>query len=226
MLVKQYMTRHPILIEPHRRIVDAQRIMAENRVRHVPVVSDGKRLLGLLTRQRLQIAPERLSSLDVWEITRMLTDLTVAEVMAKGADLKTIAPEATLEDAAALMIKHKIGGLPVVEEGDIVVGIITDTDLLLEFQQLLGAYDPGWRLTVRVPPRRGEFGKLYSAIIDKGWGVMAMGSNRSPKKEEYWDMMIKVRGPAQAEDLKALINGLEGQEILDLRETTEHTTSF
>jgi acetoin utilization protein AcuB len=76
MLVKQYMTRHPIMIEPHRRIVDAQRIMVENRVRHIPVVSDGKRLLGLLTRQRLQIAPDRLSSLDVWEITRMLTDLT------------------------------------------------------------------------------------------------------------------------------------------------------
>jgi acetoin utilization protein AcuB len=217
------MTRHPILIEPHRRIVDAQRIMVENHVRHVPVVGDGKRLLGLLTRQRLQIAPDRLSSLDVWEITSKLTDLTVDEVMAKGADLKTISPEATLEEAAALMIRHKIGGLPVVGEGNIVVGMITDTDLLIEFQQLLGAYDPGWRLTVRVPARRGEFGKLYSAIIDKGWGVMAMGSNRSPKEEEHWDMMIKVRGPAQAEDLEALIDELEGQKILDLRETVEHT---
>jgi hypothetical protein len=74
-----------------------------------------------------------------------------------------------------------------------------------------------------VPARRGEFGKLYSAIIDKGWGVMAMGSNRSPKEEEHWDMMIKVRGPAQAEDLEALIDELEGQKILDLRETVEHT---
>ena len=226
MLVKQYMTRHPILIEPHRRIVDAQRIMAENRVRHVPVVGDGKRLLGLLTRQRLQISPDRLSSLDVWEITRMLTDLTVDQIMAKGTELKTIGPEATLEEAAALMIKHKIGGLPVVEEGNIVIGIITETDLLLIFQQLLGAYDPGWRLTVRVPARRGEFGKLYSAIIDKGWGVMAMGSSRSPKEEEHWDMMIKVRGPIKAEDLQLLVSGLEGQKILDLRETIEHATSF
>lgn len=222
MLVKQYMTRHPIMIEPHRRIVDAQRIMVENRVRHIPVVGDGKRLLGLLTRQRLQIAPDRLSSLDVWEITRMLADLTVEEVMAKGTDLKTISPEATLENAAALMIEHKIGGLPVVEEGNIVVGLITETDLLIEFQQLLGAYDPGWRLTVRVPPRRGEFGKIYCAIIEKGWGVMAMGSTRSPKKEEHWDIMIKVRGPAQGEELEALIDGLEGQEILDLRETADY----
>jgi acetoin utilization protein AcuB len=226
MLVKQYMTRHPILIEPHRRVVDAQRIMAENRVRHLPVVTDGKRLLGLLTRQRLQIAPERLSSLDVWEITRLLTDLTVDQVMAKGTELKAISPEAPLEEAAAWMMKYKIGGLPVVEEGDIVVGLITDTNILYIFQQLLGAYDPGWRLTVRVPARRGEFGKLYSAIIDKGWGVMAMGSSRSPKEEEHWDMMIKVRGPIKAEDLQLLVNGLEGQKILDLRETIEHATSF
>jgi hypothetical protein len=51
---------------------------------------------------------------------------------------------------------------------------------------------------------------------------MAMGSTRSPRKEEHWDIMIKVRGPAQGEELKDLINDLEGQEILDLRETADY----
>ena len=223
MLVKHYMTRHPIMIGSHRRVVDAQRLMVENHIRHLPVVGDGKRLLGLVTRQRLKISPEKLSNLGVWEITNFLSDLTVDKVMVKGSNLVAIDAQSTLEEAAALMTKRKISGLPVVEDRDIVAGILTETDLLQQFQQLLGANDPGMRLTVRVPTRRGEFGRLYSSIIDKGWVVMAMGSIRSPKIEHHWDIMIKVLG-ASREELEALVAGLGGEEILDLRETTVYTT--
>ena len=146
MLVKDYMTRHPIMVEPSRRVVEAQRLMVENNIRHLPVVADGKRLLGLVTRQRLAIPPEQLGSMDVWELTRYLHDLTVGKVMISGADLHTIGPDATIEDAADLMIRQqdqrRAGG----REDDIVVGIITETDLLIELRNLLGAIDPagGW----------------------------------------------------------------------------------
>lgn len=53
MLVKNCMTRHPIMIAPEKLASEAQKIMAENNVRHLPVVGDGKRLLGLITRERL-----------------------------------------------------------------------------------------------------------------------------------------------------------------------------
>ncbi len=133
MLVKDYMTRHPIMIESSVKVTEAQKIMMENRIRHLPVVGDGKRLLGLVTRQRLSIPPERLSSLDVWEITRYLSDLTVNQVMVTGADLQTIAAHATLEEAADLLIRHKIGGLPVVEDGRL-VGLVTRADVLRYLQ--------------------------------------------------------------------------------------------
>ncbi len=113
MLVKNFMTKHPIMIEPHKRIFEAQKIMVENKIRHLPVVGDGKRLLGLLTRQRLQISPEKLGSLEVWEITRYLAGLTVDKVMVKGNDLQVIGPETTLEEAADLMSRYKIGSLVV-----------------------------------------------------------------------------------------------------------------
>ncbi|HXV41598.1 MAG TPA: CBS domain-containing protein, partial [Anaerolineae bacterium] len=126
MLVKDYMTRHPIMIGPDMPVTEAQKLMAEYKIRHLPVVGDGKRLLGLVTRQRLSIPPERLGSLDVWEITRFLSDLTVNKVMVKGQEVRTITPEATIEEAADLMIRHKIGSLLVVEDRDVVVGIITE----------------------------------------------------------------------------------------------------
>lgn len=215
MLVKDYMTRHPIMIEPSVKVTEAQKIMMENKIRHLPVVGDGKRLLGLVTRQRLSIPPERLSSLDVWEITRYLADLTVNQVMVSGADLQTIAADATLEEAADLLIRHKIGGLPVVEDG-IVVGIITETDLLIEFQNLLGANDAGWRVIMRVPDRLGEFRKLTRPISDKGWGIMAMGSVRSPRRPGYWDIIIKVRH-CDKEELLSVLRALDGQEVVDIR---------
>ena len=60
MLVKDYMTRHPSMAEPNMSVVEAQRYMWENGIRHLPVVGDGKRLLGLVTRQTLLVDPGRL----------------------------------------------------------------------------------------------------------------------------------------------------------------------
>jgi acetoin utilization protein AcuB len=217
MLVKDYMTRHPIMIEPKMRVADAQKLMTDNNIRHLPVVGDGKRLIGLVTRQRLSIPPEKLGSLDVWEITRYLSNLMVSDVMVKGPDLHTIDPEATLEEAADLMIRNKISGLPVIE-AEIVAGIITETDLLIELQNLLGAIDPGWRVVVRVPDRNGEFRKLVRAISDKGWGLMAMGSVRTPKQPDCWDIILKVRYCTR-DELIAVLEKIEDQKIVDIRET-------
>ena len=222
MLVRDYMTRHPIMVGPEVGVAEAQRLMMENHIRQLPVVSDGKRLLGLVTRQRLSVSPEQLASLDVWEITRYLSSLTVGKVMISGSDLQTIGPDATLEEAAELLIKHKVGGLPVVESGHVVVGIITETDLLIELQHLLGGRDAGWRVTIRVPDRQGEFRKITRVINDKNWGLMAMGAVRSPRRPGFWDVIVKVRHCSRDELVPALA-AIEDQEIVDVRETQGQT---
>jgi acetoin utilization protein AcuB len=222
MLVKNYMTRHPIMIEPHKRVVEAQKIMVENGIHHLPVVGDGKKLLGMIIPQNLQISPERLGSLEVWEITRYLADLTVEKVMTKGKDLHTIDAESTLEDAANLMIKHNLDGLVVMED-EVVGGVITQTDLLIELQELLGATEPGWRITMRVPDRRGEFSRLTRAISEEGWGIMSLGSVRTPKDSTHWDIVLKVRN-CDKDELMAILNGIQDQQIIDVRETDVYPT--
>ncbi len=218
MLVRDYMTRHPIMVEPDKRVLEVQRLMVENKIRHVPVVGDGKLLLGLVTHERLAIRPERLASLDVWEITRYLSEMTAEKVMISGDDLKSVASDATLEDAADILIHHKVGGLPVIEDG-VVVGVLTETDLLVELRNMLGANEPGCRLTVRVPDQPGEFSRLNKAISEKGWGVMAAGSAPSPRVEGHWDIVMKVRN-CTFDQLKELVDGLPEQQIVDLRETS------
>jgi acetoin utilization protein AcuB len=215
MLVKDCMTRHPIMISPETPAVKAQTLMIENKVRHLPVVGDGKRIIGLITRETLMVPPSDLGSLNVWEISRLLSDIKAEDVMVKENALITIDPEATLESAAELMIKEKVSCLPVIEE-DVVVGIITEVDMLAKLSELLGGGVEGVRATIRVPNKVGEFAKIFSVVSDKGWGIYACGGAAAPKLPDNWDIVIKVRGTSKDELLKAL-QGIEGQEVLDIR---------
>ena len=216
MLVKDYMTRHPLMAEPTMSIVEAQRYMGENNIRHLPVVGDGKSLLGLVTRQSLLIDPGRLGSLDVWEITRYLSGLTVKDVMVKAKDVITVEQNTTIEEAARIMVEKKVGCLPVMEEG-VLVGIITETDLLAQLTKLLGQAVSGVRVTVRMPDKEGEFAKVTAALASQGWGIYAAGGTPAPKHPGYWDCVFKVRRVPK-DDLVAVLEKIEGQEIVDVRE--------
>lgn len=217
MLVKDYMTRHPIMISPDALASKAQHVMIENKIRHLPVVSDGKRLVGLVTRHRLSVPPSDLPSLNVWEISRILSKLKVKDVMVKLGDLVTIKQESVVEEAAAIMAQNKIGCLPVVDEGGIVIGIISEIDLLAELSSLLGGGVQGVRVTIRVPDQVGEFAKVTTAIASQGWGIYSSGGVPSPKTPGYWDMIVKVRNVTVA-DLTEVLSKIDGQEIRDIRE--------
>ena len=216
MLVKDYMTRHPLMAEPTMSIVEAQRYMGENNIRHLPVVGDGKRLLGLVTRQTLLIDPGRLGSLDIWEIARYLSGLTVKDVMTKAKDVIVVEPNITIEEAARIMVENKIGCLPVVEE-DIVVGIITEIDLLAHLMEMMATRVPGVRVTVRMPNVEGELVKLVGAISAQGWGILACGGAPAPKEPGKWDAVVKIRYVPREEVVVAL-ERIESQEIVDVRE--------
>jgi acetoin utilization protein AcuB len=218
MFIKDYMTRHPVMIEAKASIVEAQGIMAETRVRHLPVVEAGKRLVGLVTQESLRVPPTQLTSLNVWEITRFLSNLAVKDVMIKGKAVITVGPEATIEEGARIMVEHKIGCLPVLEEG-IVVGIITDVDLLTHLMEMMGAQGGGVRATVRmVQNKPGELARLVSAIAAQGWGIAALGGAAAPHDPaHYWDAVIRIQGIPQ-EKVAAVLGAIPDQELIDIRE--------
>lgn len=214
MLVKDYMTKHPLMVEPTMSIVEAQRLMGENNIRHLPVTGKGKRLLGLLTRQALLLQPAELGSLNVWEITRFLSNLTVGDVMVKN--VITAEKDSTIEEAACIMVENKIGCLPVLEDG-VVIGIITEIDLLAQLMEMMATRVPGVRVTVRMPNHIGELAKLVSAISAQGWGILACGGVLSPKDPTKWVAVVKIRNVSKGE-IVAVLEKVEGQVILDVRE--------
>ncbi|NIO72219.1 MAG: CBS domain-containing protein, partial [Anaerolineae bacterium] len=105
--------------------------------------------------------------------------------------------------AAQLMVQNKIGCLPVLEEG-IVVGIITETDLLAQLMEMMAIRVPGVRATVRMPNEKGELAKLVSAIAAQGWGILACGGVPTPKEPSKWDAVVKIQYVSKEEVVAAL----------------------
>jgi acetoin utilization protein AcuB len=217
MLVNDCMTRHPILISPEIPASEAQKIMTENNIRHLPVTGDGKRLEGLITRQSFAMSPDVLASLDVWDITRYLSGLYVKNIMLAADKIYTITPQKTVERAARIMNEHKIGCLPVLEDGEVVVGIITETDLLDALQEMLGMPEKGVRVTMRMPDRPGEFAKLSDALGEHRMGVIGIGTYPSRRREGYWDVVLKIR-KVSCPEVDAALSNIPDQEIIDLRD--------
>ena len=216
MFVNDCMMRHPIMISPDTLAAEAQKILSENKIRHLPVVGDGKRLKGLITRQRLAFKPADLASLNIWEVTRKLSELKVKNVMVRAEDVYTIKPDKTVERAASIMTENKIGCLPVVEKNNVVIGILTETDLLNAFQQMLGLPAKGVRATVRMPEDE-KFVHLAAVIVENGWGVMGIGSFPSPRHPGYWDVVLKLPR-VKLEEVEKTLSQLSRMELVDIRE--------
>jgi acetoin utilization protein AcuB len=214
MLVKEIMSSHPVVAEPDMPVTRAERLMKESNIRHLPVIREGKGLVGLLTREALSRAlPSEMSTLTIWELNYQLSRIKISEVMVKK--VISITEDATVEQAARIMIDHKIGSLPVMRDGEL-VGIITDIDLLQALTDLMGWRQPGVRATVQVPDEKGRLAKVATAIADAG-GLL-LGSSSYPAAEPLKsNIVFKVRN-VPLDDLVTVLQGVKDLNILDVRE--------
>jgi len=132
MRVRELMTGAPVTVSPGTSMLDARHLMLSKHFRHLLVTKDGQ-LVGIVTDRDIRLnLPSQATSLSVWEINHLLTKLTVSEVMTRS--VITVGPDRDAADAARLMMEHKIGALPVMD-GGLLIGIVTETDMLRAFVQ-------------------------------------------------------------------------------------------
>ena len=162
MLVRNKMTPNLITASPDTTLADALKLTRGNRIRHLPVVQQG-RLVGLVTDRDLRLAmpPVWASDTDHHELRNALHTRSVREVMV--TTIITTAPDAPIEEAARKLYEHRIGCLPVLE-ADELVGIITETDLLRAFVELFGADESGTRIEIMMRDKPGELSRVVRAI--------------------------------------------------------------
>jgi len=133
MRVKYWMTRKLVTTSPNEGLNGAWTLLQEHGVRHLPVL-EGDRLVGIVTdRDIRQALPSRATTLGVHELLASVDRVTLREIMTK--DVVTVTPDQSIPEAARLLVEHRIGALPVVEDGRL-VGILTETDVLNAYLSL------------------------------------------------------------------------------------------
>jgi len=136
MVVRDYMSSPVVTVTPETSFQDALALLRQRKIRRVPVVDKAGNLVGIITeRDLLHAAPSPATSLSVWELNYLLWRLQVEGLMTRK--VLTVQPDTPLQDAAQLMLEHKFGGLPVVDDHHQVVGVITETDIFRVFVKLL-----------------------------------------------------------------------------------------
>ena len=130
MNVRELMTGAPITVSPETPVFEARQTMMMERIRHLLVIEAG-RLVGIITDRDIRLnLPSQATSLSMWEVNYLLARLKVGKVMTRSVII--IGPDQDAADAARLMLEHKIGALPVLD-GDHLIGILTETDVLRAF---------------------------------------------------------------------------------------------
>jgi acetoin utilization protein AcuB len=195
MLIGERMTYPVISVSPDLPISEALSLMRKEHIRRTPVTQDGK-LIGIVSNEDLlNASPSPATSLSVFEMTYLLSKITVKDVMSKN--VLTITEDMPIEEGARIMADNKIGGLPVVR-GEELVGIITETDLFKIFLELMGARERGVRVAVLIANVSGKLASLAGAVASKGGNFIAFGSflGDDPSNRE---LTFKVTGLSEAE---------------------------
>jgi acetoin utilization protein AcuB len=175
------MTRKVITVDQEATVLEAQELMAQNNIRHLPVVNKEQRLIGIVTDRDIRSAmPYRLfKELPDQKDKEKIAGLKVKDIMTR--DPISISPTYTIQDALLLIQNAKVGALPVVDENRVLKGIISVRDLLRAFINVLGIGEPGTLLCVLVEEKVGQLKKIVDAITEEN---ISFGSVLVAR---YWD---------------------------------------
>ena len=214
MLVGERMSKPVITVRPETPMPEALDLMRKEHIRRLPVVNKRGELIGIVTETNLlKASPSEATSLSIYEVTYLLSKLTVERIMTKP--VVTVTEDTPLEEAARIMADHHFSGLPVMR-GKELVGMITETSLFRVFLELLGARRAGVRVTVSLPDKPGELATLTRAVSELGGNIIALGTTMGESPSTGL-VTFKVEG-VKLEQLKKVLLPLVDK-LIDIRDT-------
>jgi acetoin utilization protein AcuB len=205
MRVERRMKHDVVTVRPTDSFLRAMDLIRGRGIRHLPVV-EGRQVVGIVTdRDIRQASASPATLLSVQELHYLLHKMPVADIMTKP--VITIGPDDTVEEAARLLLKHRIGGLPVVRDGEL-VGIITETDILEAFLAVMGITETSGRLELVIEDRPDPeaFREVCRAIADQGGDIASVVAARAMHQgRERKVLIFRVETP----DFDALLAHLK-----------------
>lgn len=206
MFVKQWMVTEVVTIEPKETIAVAEKMLEGHRIRRLPVIEEGL-LVGILSPHDLKkVMPSMLDAEGASEEEFIAANTEIRTVMT--ASPITVQPDDTLVEAIGKMRRHKIDGLPVVEAGQL-VGILSITNVLDAFLQIMTGGQPGTRLDLKIDQAPEAFYKMIKALQKQNKEILAISQHYGYSKDHH---LVTVH-----------IKGSDNEELVDLLWKSEVT---
>ncbi len=162
MLIKDWMARSILTVDANTSVMRATRIMKENNIRRLPVITHGK-LAGVVTDRDLKEAsPSSTAGMDLHEMYYLLSEMKVKEVMTPNP--VCMREDETLEKAALVMIHERISGIMVVDEAGNITGILSETDILRGFIHATGIRDGARQYVLDMPDVSGSVTRIIDIL--------------------------------------------------------------
>ena len=205
MFVAERMTKHPVTMSSDSTVGEVDRKMKKYKFHRMIIVDDGKLVGYLSDRDVMRVAPSPATSLSKFEIRELLDKLKVRDIMQKK--VITVSEDATIEEAALIMYNNKVGGLPVISEVGQVVGIITATDILKTFVNVMGLPDGGkTRITLEVENKVGALAEISKIFADNGINLDSLITCK--QEEKKYDIVVRFDNVEHFSKVKSQLENL------------------
>ncbi|CAM3493595.1 CBS domain protein [Streptococcus sanguinis SK1 = NCTC 7863] len=215
MAVKDFMTRKVVYISPDTTIAHAADMMREQKLHRLPVIENDQ-LVGLVTEGTIaEASPSKATSLSIYEMNYLLNKTKVGDVMIR--DVVTISQFASLEDATYLMLKNKIGILPVVDNEQL-YGVITDRDIFKAFLEVSGYGEEGVRLRFVTENKVGVLEQIIRLLVEENLNIS--NTVNIPRKDGKVVIEVQLAGNIDT----ALLKKKFEEHAIELAEIT-HTAA-
>lgn len=212
MLVRDIMTKNVITITSDTYVLDAERIMEQNKIGRLPVVDDG-RLVGIVTKNDvLKASPTSTTPTNQRHLFYLMSKLSVKEIM--KTKILTVSPDTSIEKSIATAQRNKVGSLPVVE-GDRLVGILTTNDVFYKIlNPLLGIGQKGTRIAIHGAGKIEKMQEILDFVRKTGLQVKTYWI---PPYDDRQDLILHL----DIDDAGAIIEQLRRMGYsVDIREFT------
>jgi acetoin utilization protein AcuB len=190
MLVKNWMSKEVITVDADDSMQNAIYMLKEQNIKILPVMDDGT-LVGIITDRDLKKAsPSDATTLDMHELLFLISKIKVRDLMKKPVYIAK--PDDTVEEAAALLLEKKISGLPVVDENNRLVGIITRSDIFRVLISLSGLGKKGIQFAIRIKDMPGIIKEVRELIHEYGGRTASILSSSDNAPEGYLNFYFRI----------------------------------
>ena len=212
MLVRDWMTVNVISLGVNSSVLDAAEILREKNIRQFPVVDNAGALVGIVSDRDIRDAmPSKFIPGDAVDGKQGgLYTLTAGDIMT--LDPITATPDMAINEVADILVKHKIGGLPVAEGGQL-IGIITQADVMRFLCAAAGPMRSGTQFAFRLEARPGPLARLLEDIRDLGLTYSSVFTISDLSQPGYRRVYIRIEG-ARERSVEELVDVLQAKHDL------------